>query len=187
MRKRTLILLWLLCGTVQLVIGQEETAPLLISKDSIKNDDINPLSPAKAAFYSAILPGLGQAYNKKYWKIPLVYGALATTIYFYTRNNDFYHEFRGVYKDRLAGISNPRYDYLDDDRLIEAQRFYKRNRDLSLLLTVGFYVLNIIDANVDAHLGQFNVNDNLSIRQDLYLDQRYMKPNFGLALNYKFK
>jgi hypothetical protein len=76
---------------------------------------------------------------------------------------------------------------LDNDRLIEAQRFYKRNRDLSLLLTVGFYALNIIDANVDAHLGQFNVNDNLSIRQDIFLDQQYMKPNFGVALNYKFK
>jgi hypothetical protein len=186
-RQGIFILLLLLCSATQLTFAQEKTAPLVISKDSIKTDDINPLSPAKAAFYSAILPGLGQAYNKKYWKIPFVYGALATTLYFYTSNNDLYHEFRGAYKDRLAGISNPKYDYLDDSRLIEAQRFYKRNRDLSLLLTVAFYALNIIDANVDAHLGQFNVNDNLSIRQNLYLDQRYMKPNFGLALNYKFK
>jgi hypothetical protein len=176
-----------MCSTSQLVFSQEKTAPILIAKDSIKQDDINPLAPAKAAFYSAILPGLGQAYNKKYWKIPLVYGALATTLYFYSTNNTLYQEFRGVYKDRLAGISNPKYAYLDDARLIEAQRYYKRNRDLSLLLTFAFYALNIIDANVDAHLGQFNVNDNLSIRQNLYLDQRYMKPNFGLALNYHFK
>ena len=187
MYKGTVILCWLFFSTTKLIYGQEPTAPILIAKDSVKTDDINPLAPAKAAFYSAILPGLGQAYNKKYWKIPLVYGALATTLYFYTSNNDLYHEFRGVYKNRLAGISNPKYDYLDDSRLIEAQRFYKRNRDLSLLLTVAFYALNIIDANVDAHLGQFNVNDNLSIRPDLYPDQRYVKPNFGLALNYKFK
>lgn len=174
-------------STVPFSFGQENNDSALIAKDSIKNDDINPIAPAKAAFYSAILPGLGQAYNKKYWKIPIVYGALATTLYFYNSNNNLYREFRGVYKDRLAGISNPKYDYLDDSRLIEAQRFYKRNRDLSLLLTVAFYALNIIDANVDAHLGQFNVNDNLSIRPDLYPDQRYMKPNFGLALNYSFK
>jgi hypothetical protein len=184
---KIVILIWLFFSTTPLIFGQEQTTPILIAKDSTRNDDINPLTPAKAAFYSAILPGLGQAYNKKYWKIPIVYGALATTIYFYTTNNNFYHEFRGVYKDRLAGIPDPKYDYLDDGRLIEAQKFYKRNRDLSVLFTVGFYVLNIIDANVDAHLGQFNVNDNLSIRQDLFLDQRNMKPNFGVALNYKFK
>lgn len=174
-------------STTQFVFGQEVVAAELIAKDSIKSDDINPLSPAKAAFYSAILPGLGQAYNKKYWKIPIVYGALATTLYFYSLNNDLYNELRGAYKDRLAGIPNAEYDFLDDSRLIEAQRVYKRNRDLSLLLTVAFYALNIIDANVDAHLGQFNVNNNLSIRPDLYPDQRYMKPNFGLAINYSFK
>ncbi len=187
MQKRFVILLWLFVGAAQWTVGQENNNTTLIARDSIKNDDINPIAPAKAAFYSAILPGLGQAYNKKYWKIPIVYGALATTLYFYNSNNNLYHEFRGVYKDRLAGISNPKYDYLDDSRLIEAQRFYKRNRDLSLLLTVAFYALNIIDANVDAHLGQFNVNENLSIRPDLYPDQRYMKPNFGLALNYSFQ
>ncbi len=187
MYKKIFILLWLLCSGNQLIFGQESTTPILISKDSLKTQDINPLSPAKAAFYSAILPGLGQAYNKKYWKIPLVLGAIGTTLYFYSTNNTKYHEFRDAYKDRLAGISNPKYGYLDDSRLIEAQRFYKRNRDLSLLLTFAFYALNIIDANVDAHLGQFNVNDNLSVRPDLYPDVRYMKPTFGVALNYKFK
>lgn len=187
MQIRLVILLLLIFGFTTDSIGQENVEPVLVAKDSLKNDDINPLAPAKAAFYSAILPGLGQAYNKKYWKIPIVYGALATTLYFYVSNNDLYHEFRGAYKDRLAGIPNPKYDFLDSSRLIEAQRVYKRNRDLSLLLTGVFYALNIIDANVDAHLGQFNVNDNLSIRPDFYPDQRDMKPNFGLALNYSFR
>ncbi|WP_309640812.1 DUF5683 domain-containing protein [Flavobacterium sp.] len=181
-----ILLLLLYCGNFS-VFSQEKDAPLLITKDSIKDKEINPLAPAKAAFYSAILPGLGQAYNKKYWKIPLVYGALGATLYFYSTNNSKYHEFRDAYKDRLAGNPNPKYDYLDDSRLIQAQRFYRRNRDLSMLLTVGFYALNIIDANIDAHLGQFNVNDNLSIRTDLYPDERYKKPTFGLALNYTFK
>lgn len=187
MHKYTFILLWLFsCGS-HLAFGQEKSDAVLITKDTLKSQDINPLAPAKAAFYSAILPGLGQAYNKKYWKIPLVYGALGTTLYFYASNNDKYHEFRDAYKDRLAGKSNPKYDYLDDSRLIQAQRFYRRNRDLSMLLTVAFYALNIIDANVDAHLGQFNVNDNLSFRPNLYPDERYLKPTFGMALNYQFK
>ncbi len=187
MHKFIIILLLFFCCGNHTVFSQEKDAPLLITKDSIRDKDINPLAPAKAAFYSAILPGLGQAYNKKYWKIPLVYGALGTTLYFFTSNNKKYHEFRDAYKDRLAGNPDPKYDYLDDSRLIQAQRFYRRNRDLSMLLTVAFYALNIIDANVDAHLGQFNVNDNLSVRPDLYPDERYRKPTVGLALNYKFK
>ncbi|WP_298221725.1 DUF5683 domain-containing protein [Flavobacterium sp.] len=186
LRYIVILLLLLQCGN-HTVFSQEKEAPLLITKDSVKDKDINPLAPAKAAFYSAILPGLGQAYNKKYWKIPLVYGALGATLYFYTSNNNKYHEFRDAYKARLAGNPDPKYDYLDDSRLIRAQRFYRRNRDLSMLLTVGFYALNIIDANVDAHLGQFNVNDNLSVRPDLYPDEQYRKPTFGLALNYTFK
>ena len=187
MHKHIVILLWLLSFGNHSVFGQEKDAPLLISKDSVKDKEINPLAPAKAAFYSAILPGLGQAYNKKYWKIPLVYGALGATLYFYQSNNKKYHEFRDAYKDRLAGKSNAKYDYLDNSRLITAQRFYRRNRDLSLLLTGAFYAVNIIDANVDAHLGQFNVNDNLSVRPDLYPDLYYMKPTFGVALNYRFR
>ena len=152
----------------------------------MQDQEINPLAPAKAAFYSAIMPGLGQAYNKKYWKIPVVYIAMGTSIYFYNKNNALYNEFRNAYKDRLAGHPNPQYDYLDNDRLIAAQRFYQRNRDLSILVTVGFYVLNIIDANVDAHLAQFNVGNNLTLNPTFETDNFNAEPTVGLALNYKF-
>ena len=60
------------------------------------------LRPSKATFYSAVLPGLGQAYNKKYWKIPIVYGALATGLYFYNQNDNDYKRYRNAYKRRLA-------------------------------------------------------------------------------------
>lgn len=168
------------------VFAQGKDDALLISKDTLKDKEINPLAPAKAAFYSGILPGLGQAYNKKYWKIPLVYGAIGTSLYFYNSNNKKYHEFRDEYKDRLAGITNPKYSYLDKDRLIRAQKFYQRNRDLSLLITCAFYVLNIVDANVDAHLGQFNVSNNLTLTPDFRQSDFDYKPNVGFALNYKF-
>jgi hypothetical protein len=75
----------------------------LVVKDTSKLQEIDPLTPAKAAFYSAILPGLGQAYNKKYWKIPLVYGAIGTSLYFYIDNNKKYHDYRDEYKRRLEG------------------------------------------------------------------------------------
>jgi hypothetical protein len=158
----------------------------LVAKEGIQKAQINPLAPSKAAFYSAIVPGLGQAYNKKYWKIPLVYGAMGTSLYFYITNNKKYHKYRDAYKRRLEGYNDDPFQYLDDSRLIQAQRFYQRNRDLSMLVTIGFYVLNIVDANVDAHLLQFNVNDNLSFQPELYQNDMNNKTHLGLSLNYKF-
>jgi len=152
----------------------------------VKSNDIDPLTPAKAAFYSAILPGLGQAYNKKYWKIPLVYGAIGVSLYYYTDSNQKYNQYRDAYKRRLEGYTDDEFSYLDESRLIAGQKFYQRNRDLSALFVVGFYVLNIIDANVDAALIQFNVNENLSLRPDLYRNDVTYKTNIGLTFNYNF-
>ena len=72
-------LLFFLLGTVSL-FAQAKEETVLVAKDTTKMQEIDPLTPAKAAFYSAILPGLGQAYNKKYWKITLVYGAIGTSM-----------------------------------------------------------------------------------------------------------
>lgn len=178
-------LLFFLFGYMS-VVAQTIEKPVLVVKDTLKSNDINPLAPAKAAFFSAILPGLGQAYNKKYWKIPLVYAALGTSLYNYKISIDKYQEFRNAYKERLAGIENPNYSYLDNDRMLAAQKFYERNRDLSLFFTIVIYVLNIIDANVDAHLGQFNVNENLTFNTQFDPNFVNYKPTVGVALNYKF-
>ena len=168
-------------------------------KDSLRlNQEINPLAPAKAAFYSAILPGLGQIYNKSYWKVPLVYGALGTGMYFYINNTNEYNRYRDAYKSRLAGFQNDEfYDInnsgiipgspdVSDEALRNAQEYYQRNRDLSLLITVGLYVLNIIDANVEAHLKQYNVNEDLSFKPFIEQDQNSFNTNFGLTLNLRF-
>lgn len=154
-------------------------------KDTIKKNEINMLAPSKAAFYSAVLPGLGQIYNKKYWKVPLVYGALGTTIYFYISNNNKYHAYRDAYKRRLEGFNDDEFTYLDNSRLIAAQKFYQNNRDLSALLTGLFYILNIVDANVDAHLMQFNVNDNLTVKPDFYRNDFTTNQNLGISLTWK--
>jgi hypothetical protein len=167
------------------ILAQKKSA-ILVAKDSIKKDYINPLAPAKAAFYSAILPGLGQAYNKKYWKIPLVYGGIGAGIYYFSLNSTKYQKYRDAYKRRLAGYNDDEFQYLDDSRLIVGQRFYQRNRDMSMMVIVGFYVLNIIDANIDAHLMQFNVSDNLSFRPDFFQNEIDNKHNLGLTLNYQF-
>ncbi|WP_310378929.1 DUF5683 domain-containing protein [Flavobacterium sp.] len=168
------------------VFSQTKTETALVVKDTLKSIDIDPLTPAKAAFYSAILPGLGQAYNKKYWKIPLVYGAIGTSLYFYADSNKKYNQYRDAYKRRLEGYSDDKFSYLDDSRLIAGQKFYQRNRDLSVLVALAFYVLNIVDANVDAALIQFNVNENLSVRPTVYPNDVTFKTNVGLTLNYNF-
>ena len=158
-------------------------------KDStlLKPYHLDPLTPAKAAFYSAIVPGLGQVYNKKYWKVPIVVGGMGLSIYYYTWNNKQYHVYRDAYKDKLAGRQvTGELAELDEDRLIRGQKFYQRNRDLSLLITLGIYILNIVDANVDAHLMQFNVNENLSVSPDLQQNQLDYKYNMGLSMSYRF-
>jgi hypothetical protein len=166
--------------------AQEELS--LKAENSVETT-VDPLSPAKAGFYSAVLPGLGQAHNKKYWKIPIIYIGLGSGIYFYTWNNKKYHEFRDEYKRRLDGTSDPNhpiYGELDDDRLIRGQKFHQKNRDLSALITAAIYILNIVDANVDAHLMQFNVNDNLSISPEFNQNEIDYRYNTGVKLTLNF-
>jgi hypothetical protein len=179
-------LLLFLFGNASLFAQAKTDDTVLKPKDTIKSYEYKPLAPAKAAFYSAILPGLGQAYNKKYWKIPIVYGAIGTSVYLYIDNKKLYNQYRDAYKSRLAGNPDPAYDYLSNESLINAQDVYKRNASLSALFALGFYVLNIIDANVDAALIQFNVNENLSLRPEFNSDSVTLKSNLGLTLNYSF-
>jgi hypothetical protein len=168
------------------VFSQKKKDEVLIAKDTMKSKDIDPLTPAKAAFYSAVLPGLGQAYNKKYWKIPIVYGAIGVSMYYYLDSNKSYNQYRDAYKRRLEGYTDDEYSYYNNDQLISAQKFYQRNRDLSALFVVGFYILNIVDANVDAALIQFNVNENLTVRPDVYMNDVTLRTNVGLTFNYNF-
>lgn len=158
--------------------------------------EINPLAPAKAAFLSAILPGLGQIYNKKYWKAPIVYAAIGTGAYAFKFNDNLYKRYRDAFKSRRAGFMNDEfYDInnsgivpgspdLSDAALQDGQERYQKDRDLALVITIGLYALNIIDANVTAHLKQFNVNEQLNITYKPILDRELISgtPYFGMAM-----
>lgn len=167
---------------------QVKTPPLL----QLESNDYNPLAPAKAAFYSAIFPGMGQVYNKKYWKAPIVWGALGTSIYFYVTNNEEYGRYRTAFKIREAGLQD---EFTNDDGtmlisrngLINAQKVLKKNRDLSLLTTVLLYVLQVVEASVDAHLLQFNTNDNITFSPMIVSDPiTFEAPKVGLVFKYSF-
>ncbi len=164
----------------------QDKLTLEVNAKRMATREINPLSPAKAAFYSAVLPGLGQAYNKKYWKVPLVYAALGTGLYFYINNDRKYNQYRDAYKRRLSGYTDDEFKNIDADRLLKGQRYFQKNKELSLIITVGLYILNVVDASVDAHLLQFNVDENLSLRPDYFLDDMRQSPTMGLSLNYQF-
>ena len=107
--------------------------PVLIDNTLIERQEIDPLRPSKAAFYSAILPGGGQFYNKKYWKIPIVWGAIGTGVYFYLRNDKQFDRYRDAYKRRLAGFTDDEFfGFISDDGLIRAQQQFRRNKEVSL-------------------------------------------------------
>jgi len=135
-------------------------------------------SPRKATIYSAVLPGLGQIYNRKYWKVPLVYGGFATLGYFINFNNEEYVKYRQAYSDIIDDDPNTSsYEKLPvnpgffepdkigqfTERLKDAKDYWRRNRDLVVIGTVVFYAVNIIDASVDAHFFNFDISDDLTM------------------------
>lgn len=152
----------------------------------IIKESYNPLAPSKAAFYSAVIPGLGQAYNEKYWKIPIIYAGIATSIYFRMDNEKAYNRYRDAYKRRLAGYTDDEFQGVSDETLIRAQRRTKRNMDVSTAVAVGFYLLNIIDANVDAHLKQFNISDDLSVAPNVDITPE-LQTHYGISLKFNLK
>ncbi|MBC8265453.1 MAG: hypothetical protein H8E84_00630 [Flavobacteriales bacterium] len=123
-------------------------------------------SPKKAALLSAVLPGLGQIYNKKYWKVPIIYGGLLTSAYYINDNNIQYQQYKKAYLLRIDNNPNTIDDFVSDyssrDLLI-LKDFYRRNREISILIFTGVYILNIVDASVDAHLFYYDVSNDISL------------------------
>jgi hypothetical protein len=154
--------------------------------------------PRKAAIMSAILPGLGQAYNRKYWKIPLAWAAVGIPIYSYFYNRGVYRDIQYAIEVTNAGPNDPNYQEMFDkvdpklQYLVEHQSLnsltnyrneYRKDMDYSILFTLLLWGLNVVDATVDAHLKGFNVNDNLTmqVRPAITSPQ-----SIGVSLVFKF-
>jgi len=147
----------------------------------------------RATFMSVFLPGLGQAYNKKYWKIPIIYAGLGGFTYMYVFNNQEYT----YYRENLQAITddNPstvNSTYYNQDQLKVLKDQYKKSRDLAIIGFFAIYALNIIDANVDGHLVSFDVSDNLGMQIDPWYNLspgysfgRGSSAGFTLKLNFK--
>jgi Family of unknown function (DUF5683) len=161
------------------------------------NDDIPAIeitteepehSPIRAALLSAALPGLGQAYNKKYWKIPIVWAGLGTFGYFIKWNNDLYQYYRRNLLYEVAGDPDfPNETGLDKETLRIARDQYRRSRDQLALYGILFYAVQIVDAHVDAHLNEFNVNQDLSVRfEPGYIPVGFGGAQLGMSIKLKF-
>ena len=201
---KSLILFFCICFLLTNTFAQQDTivAPKKIEekkrkqkkqkKQQLKSQGVyNPLSPSKAAFYSAIFPGMGQIYNKKYWKAPIVWGALAIPAYYYQINNSDYKRFRTAYRLRQNGLVDEftvnGVEVVSTETLERAQEQLRENRDFSVLSGVILYILQIVEASVNAHLMQFNTDDSLTIKPTVIPDPIQIDaPVVGLTLKYTF-
>lgn len=162
-------------------------------------------SPRKAVIYSAIFPGLGQIYNRKYWKLPIVYGGLVTFTYFIIWNNGYYRDYFGAYADIMDDNPNTNrwhdmlpYGQTPDgvDRqwftgvLKDRKDYYRYYRDFSIIGTVAWYLLAMVDSYVDAQLFDFNMSPDLSMRvEPTFISgngTNYVGKSFGLQMSIRF-
>ncbi|MCD4679438.1 MAG: hypothetical protein K8S00_03525 [Bacteroidales bacterium] len=186
-------LIYLLFNGSTLIFCQEN------NNNTVNNDtkdtvqiQIKKHSPNKAALYSAILPGLGQAYNKKYWKIPVIYAGVGTLLYFINLNNKEYKKFRDAYIYVSSGDSvetdNDYVNKYSEEALLEGRNYYRTNLELTYILSGVLYILNIIDATVDAHLFEYDISDNLSMKLEpgFNHDMIFNRPMATLKLRFKF-
>jgi len=151
-----------------------------------------PHSPFKATIMSVALPGLGQVYNGKWWKVPIIYGAFGGLVYSAVWNHGKCRTYRDAYLLRVdddpATIDQFQGRYTDAN-LRQLVDYYQRNRDISFIFIGVFYALNIIDAGVDAHLKGFDVSDDLSmqIRPTMQPIGPYQQPMPALAVTLRLK
>ena len=151
-------------------------------------------SPKKATNRSAILPGLGQAYNKQYWKIPLVYGVLSVPVATYIYNNDLYAKTKFAYEARIKEANgdnsnvikiDPTLKNLSAGSLQSSRNVFRKNRDYSIMWFIIAWGINVVDASVSGHLKEFDVSNNLVIQLAPMKSDAYQQA--GLSLQFKWK
>ncbi len=163
-------------------------------------------SPHKASVYAAVFPGAGQIYNKKYWKVPILYAGIGGLVYAIHFNSTYYDKYRSAYRDFLIrdpgntsyvefippgldieDVHGPRSEWFQR-ALQNKRRFYKRYRDISYIGMAALYLASIVDASVDAHFYDFDISDDLSLRvEPAVLSPVTEKGSaFGLQMRFQF-
>ncbi|NJO02805.1 MAG: hypothetical protein HC880_14985 [Bacteroidia bacterium] len=166
---------------------QDETPKVEMSGDCTLVLSEPVFSPSVAALYSTVLPGMGQAYNRRYWKMPIIYGLGATLGYFMKWNNVRYVLAKNAVLAKLENRDDadplPR---LSVDAARRGRDYYKRNRDMMIILAVLLHGLQVVEAAVDAHLKGFDVGDKLSFSIEPFTDQHLGQSWAGLSFRLRF-
>jgi len=177
--------------TLKLPKLTKAVAKVEIGLDTLQNKVFKP-NPARVVWMAAIIPGCGQILNKKYWKLPIVYGGFMTMAYFISWNSSHYNSYKNAYLDILSNDPAAT-SYLDvlpkgatvadmggmtnyTNILKNKQDAFRRYRDLSVIMTIGYYALTIVDAYVDAQLYDFDITPDLS----LHLQPTLLENRFGV-------
>ena len=171
--------------------AKPRTEPEIVGNitDSNAPAKIQKFSPIKAGLYSAVLPGLGQFYNKKYWKIPIVWGAVGTGVGIAIWNDKNYRRYRNAFVAELNGLPHEFSGIRGVDKVVlgNAQDRFKRQRDYAIGIAGLIYILNIVDAVVDAHLYEGRKDPDLALTPAVINDRfSNYESKAGLALTFKF-
>ena len=196
---KTIIQLFLLISMILPlnVMAQEEDAVILddteetlreLSDNATLFEQQSELDPQTASIYSAVLPGLGQAYNKQYWKIPIIYAGGLAFIQIVKKNNLLYRAFRNALFNEIDLDENtvsPFGERFSVDALRRNTDRFRRDRDFFIIMGLLWYGLNVVEAHISAHLDEFDVNDELSMRVTPTLISVPTSPiGFGLSVTF---
>lgn len=193
--------------TLILCSAQAQIGPPRVNMDSTRNEDpiivesegdavrveeidtyADKFVPRRASLLAAVLPGAGQIYNKKYWKLPIVYGGFITLGYVAKVYDDQYTQYRGELFQLLQDADFEPPSGATEEQLRSAINSVRRDRDFYLILMGVFYMMQILDAHIDAHLKEFDLNPDLKVTIDPMFEQpTYARYNAGVSIKLKFK
>jgi len=199
--KKYFLAFFILSFTIHLAIGQDTLRPSGTPPDSSTRNllaqdnkaDAHKFKPQLATIRSAIIPGWGQAYNKKYWKIPIIYAALGVTAGTFIYNLKFYKQLKKAYAYRTDTIASndalidPQFFNLSTESIKSYRNEFRQNVDYSVLFFLLFWGLNVVDATVDAHLKGFDVNENLNVKIKPRYDPMAKVPSLSFTFTFKDK
>ena len=187
LKRCIIILILLMLGSAGM---SQKTAPNIPVADSVLEKQH---SPTKATLMSVCLPGLGQIYNKKYWKVPIIYAGFGVLTYLIVFNTNYYLTYKCAYIEAFNGDSAGNYSDIVKkyplESILSAREYYRRNLEISVIFTAIWYILNIVDAAVDAHLFTYDIKKDLSLHFEPALIPpagQYRNYSSGVRLCLKF-
>ncbi len=175
------------------LLAQQPTDTIIVESSTLPTANaqlVKKHNPKVAITLSATLPGAGQIYNKKWWKVPIIYAGLSVSSYFIYDFSVQTKLYQNEYKYRINGEMdkiNPKFDIYTDENILALKNYYRRNMEISIAAIAIIYILNVVDAAVDAHLFYFDISEDLSFSIQPYLAPDQISPTLNKGLSFAIK